>query len=63
MKRLDEIVKWIKEEDYMKIEHVSCGAQVLDQQMVQLVENIIDSFSVESKKCVVSVKPHLLYKV
>lgn len=64
--KLKVLGEWLKERDSNKAERQRCGAQVLDEEVVSMLENYMDMFLENMKKTtttVATVKPHTLYIV
>ncbi|KAK2584112.1 hypothetical protein KPH14_006553 [Odynerus spinipes] len=63
---LSSLVAWLKEQHFHGVESRSCGANVLDVEVVQKIEKQVDEFyktcDQSNKVVVMQVKPHLLFK-
>ncbi|XP_067006470.2 5'-3' exoribonuclease 1 [Anabrus simplex] len=59
------ITSWMKEQPYYSVERNACGAEILEPEVVQEIENIVDNFyktNCRVKTVTMQVKPYLLYK-
>ncbi|XP_063223399.1 5'-3' exoribonuclease 1 isoform X2 [Bacillus rossius redtenbacheri] len=60
-----EIVNWLKEQPYSKAEHLPCGSDMVDEDIVRKLENLVENFykaNLVGKSITMCVKPHVLYK-
>lgn len=64
--RLKELTTWLKEIPAAKAERQTCGAQVLEEELVKAIEETVDTFNSTKQNLniiTMQVKPHLLYLV
>lgn len=59
--RVNEIVNWLKEQPHSKAEVRPCGAAVVDETIVKLIEHAVDRCEKTEKRMTLLVKPNKLY--
>ncbi|XP_071451218.1 5'-3' exoribonuclease 1 [Hetaerina americana] len=63
---LKDVVEWLSQQAHTKVEHRKCGAQVLEDDIVQAIEKQIEGISELVKKgrktLTFMVQPHLIHK-
>lgn len=64
--KVSALSKWLKEIPTASMERQSCGAEILDEEVVKQLQEVMKVFAEnppESKKLKLQVKPHVLYRV
>lgn len=64
--KVSKLTKWLKEIPTANIDRQSCGAEVLDEEVVAQIQTVVKTFMEnppESKRLKLQVKPHVVYKV
>ncbi|KAL1453826.1 hypothetical protein WDU94_010137 [Cyamophila willieti] len=59
--RVTQIVNWLKEQPHAKAEVRPCGAAVVDEKVVSLIEHTVDSCEKVEKRMTLLVRPNKLY--
>lgn len=63
--KVAELSKWLKEVPSANVERQSCGAEILDEEVVAQLQDVVELFvqsPPESKRLKLQVKPHVVYK-
>lgn len=64
--KLASLTTWLKEQPGAKAEKQVCGAEILEEEVVDAIEKAVDRFVKTNDRCktvTMQVKPHLLYQV
>lgn len=64
--KVSALSKWLKEIPTATIERQSCGAEILDEEVVTQLQAVVKEFAetpADSKKLKLQVKPHVLFRV
>lgn len=63
---MSKLTKWLKEIPSASIDRQSCGAEILDEEVVAQIQAVVKTFMEnppESKRLTLQVKPHVVFKV